>query len=122
MPEKISWRYVIGVTSGPTVSQTDVIEVDAYDKFAVTVDANASQKVQLFPAGGEVKLLVLSPGEPSDKLSYKVGNKTVLLDGPHVLIGAGAVSLLGSPAELTFTNSTEKAAAIQIIVGRDATP
>jgi hypothetical protein len=39
-----------------------------------------------------------------------------------VLIGAGAVSLLGGATSLSFTNNTGTDAVIEILIGRDATP
>jgi len=59
---------------------------------------------------------------PDAKLTYKVGANDVPLDGPHVLIGAGAVGLLGGATSLSFTNKTGADAVIDILVGRDATP
>ena len=48
---------------------------------------------------------------------------TIPLDGPHVLIGAGAVALLAATVgTLEFTNGTAEDAEISILAGRDATP
>ncbi len=122
MSEKINWNYTISVVSGPQVSQAGVIGVDAYDKFTVTIDKNASQTVELIPgAAGDkaenVKLLVLSPSGSS--LSYTVNSQEVPLDGPHVFIGAGAVQLLGQFTGFTFKNGdAQDAASLQIIIGR----
>jgi hypothetical protein len=45
------------------------------------------------------------------------------LDGPHVLIGAGAVALLGATQNsIEFTNGGSEDATVNILVGRDATP
>lgn len=49
MSETINWNYSISVISGPQVSNAGVIGVDAYDKFTVTIDKNASQTVELIP-------------------------------------------------------------------------
>jgi hypothetical protein len=41
----------------------------------------------------------------------------------HLFLGSGAVAALGkSPVKLLFTNGLGKAAVVQILVGRDATP
>lgn len=125
MSEKINWNYAINVISGPQVSQTGVIDVDAYDKFTVTIDKSASQTVELIPGAAgnkveKVKLLVLSPSGSS--LSYTANGQEVPLDGPHVFIGTGAVQLLGQFTGLTFKNDdAQNAAVLQIIIGRDAT-
>lgn len=121
MGEKISWNYVTQALNGPSLSAAGDIEVDAYDKFEVTVGDTATQAVNLVPAG-TVSLLVINPASPDAKLTYKVGGNDVPLDGPQVLIGAGAVSLLGGTSNLSFTNNTGADAVIDILVGRDATP
>lgn len=54
--------------------------------------------------------------------TYEVNGTTVPLDGPHVLIGAGAVALLGeSIGMLKFSNGTSEDATVSILAGRDAT-
>ncbi|CAH1087703.1 hypothetical protein [Candidatus Nitrotoga sp. 1052] len=121
MAEKINWNFVVQALNGPSVSGSDTMEVEAYDKIKVTITAGATQQVNLVPSG-TVSLLVINPAVPDADLSYKVGAKVVALDSPHVLIGAGAVSLLGGAANLSFTNNTAADATIEILLGRDATP
>jgi hypothetical protein len=121
MGEKVNWNYVAQALNGPSLSAAGSIAVDAYDKFEVTVPDNATQAVNLVPAG-TVALLVINPASSDKKLTYKIGANDVPLDGPHVLIGAGAVSLLGGATSLSFTNNTGTDAVIDILVGRDATP
>ena len=70
---------------------------------------------------GTVSLLVINPAVPDVDLSYDVGGNAVALDGPHVLIGAAAVSLLSGAVNLSFTNNTGGDATIEILLGRDAT-
>jgi hypothetical protein len=121
MSEKIGWNYVAQALNGPSLSSAGSLEVDAYDKLEVTVAHGATQAVNLVPAG-TVSLLVINPITPDKQLVYKVGANDVLLDGPHVLIGTGAVGLLGGATSLSFTNNTGADAVIEILVGRDATP
>ncbi|MEQ1741304.1 MAG: hypothetical protein ABL869_02220 [Candidatus Nitrotoga sp.] len=121
MAEKINWNFVVQALNGPSVSGAGTLDVEAYDKINVTIIAGATQQVNLVPSG-TVSLLVINPAVPNVDLSYKVGAKVVALDGPHVLIGAGAVSLLGGAANLSFTNNTSSDATIEILLGRDATP
>lgn len=121
MAEKISWNYVAQALNGPSLSGQGELEVDAYDKIEVTITAGATQQVNLVPSG-TVSLLVINPAVPDIDLSYDVGGNAVALDGPHVLIGTGAVSLLGGAANLSFTNNTGADATIEILLGRDATP
>ncbi|CAG0951124.1 hypothetical protein BURK2_00204 [Burkholderiales bacterium] len=121
MAEKISWNYVAQALNGPSLSGQGELEVDAYDKIEVTITAGATQQVNLVPSG-TVSLLVINPAVPDVDLSYDVGGNAVALDGPHVLIGTGAVSLLGGATDLSFTNNTGADATIEILLGRDATP
>ena len=121
MAEKINWKFVAQALSGPSLSGQGTLEVDAYDKIGVTIAAGATQQVNLVPSG-TVSLIIINPAVPDADLSYDIGGNAVALDGPHVLIGTGAVSLLGGAANLSFTNNTTSDAAIEILLGRDATP
>lgn len=121
MTEKINWNYVIQALNGPSVSALGTLDVDAYDKFTVTIADNATQQVNLVPSG-TVSILAINPGTASDKLTYKLNSADVKLDGPHVLICSGAVGLLGNLANLSFTNKTGADAVVEILIGRDATP
>lgn len=122
MPETINWNFVIKVLQGPSISASASIdEIDAYDKFDINLADNVTQTVNLVPSGN-ISLLVINPKTPDKDLSYDLGGNPVALDGPHVLIGSGAVSLLGGATSLTFTNNTAGDAVIEILVGRDSTP
>ena len=121
MAESINWNFVTQAVGGPSVSAAGSIEVEAYDKLTVTIPTGSSQTVNLAP-NGDMSLLVVNPTTPAKGLSYKVGSAEVSLDGPHILIGAGAVSLLGKSTSLKFTNNTGTDAVIGILIGRDATP
>src|SRR5262245_65611124 len=97
MPEKLNWSYVAQVVGGPIVAANGTLDVEAYLKLTVTVPAGGSLDVEVLPGGGgSVQLLVINPATPSEDLTYTVGTEEVVLDGPHVLIGAGAVGLLRS--------------------------
>ncbi len=122
MSETISWNYVTQAVNGPSLSGAGTLAVEAYDKLKVTLADQASQQVDLVPAG-VISALVIRPTPESDQLTYDVGGNDVGLDAPLVLLGTGAVSLLGSGVtSLTFTNNTGADATIEILVGRDATP
>ena len=123
MPETIKWNFVTQVLKGPSVSAAgSIVDADAYDKFEVELADTVTQAVDLVPAGAGISLLVINPKTPDADLSYDLSGNPVVLDGPHVLIGEGAVSLLGGATSLTFTNSTGADAVIEILVGRDSTP
>jgi len=129
MPETIVLTAGAEVASGPTVKESRTLTVDAYDKISVTVpDGTTNLEVQLQPGGtGSVRLLIVKSSHYGEALKYTVNTGTTdhPLDQPHVLIGKGAVGLLGSePTKLLFDNAlgAGKDAQIQILVGRDATP
>ncbi len=120
VPEKINWSYSMQVASGPVVTAADVIDAEAYDKLSVTIGAGKTEEVDMAP-GGAMLLLVVNPAKPDEKLTYKVAAADVPLDGPLVLVGAGAIGLLGKDVSaLSFTNGTAADAEIEILVARDA--
>jgi hypothetical protein len=122
MSETIKWNFVTQVMKGPSVSAAAGIDdVDAYDKFDIELEDSGIQVVNLTP-GGATSLLVINPRVPHEDLTYELSGNPIALDGPHVLIGAGAVSLLGGATSLTFTNNTGADAVIEILIGRDSTP
>lgn len=122
MSETIKWNFVTQVLNGPSISGADRIDgVDAYDKFAITLEDGVTQTVNLTP-GGTTSLLVINPKAPHASLTYELDGNPVALDGPHVLIGTGAVGLLGGATSLDFTNNSGDEATIEILIGRDSTP
>lgn len=124
MPEKVNWSYAARIVGGPTVAASGVMNVEAYLKLTVTVPAGGSLDVEVLPGGGgSAQLLVINPATPSPDLTYTVGAEQVVLDGPHVLIGAGAVALLASTiGTLEFANAGAEDVEVSILAGRDATP
>lgn len=127
MPDKINWSFNVEVLEGPKVFDSQTIDVEAYDKVEVVIDAGASDlEVTVQPGGeGQVKFLMIRSSLYGEDLTYKVNSNTTVieLDAPQLLLGKGAVKLLDSaPASLLFTNNTAENVTIQILVGRDATP
>jgi hypothetical protein len=124
MAERLKWSYAARADGGPSVSGAGTVEVDAYVKASVTVPAGATQAVEILPgSGAPLRLLVIAPSVPSADLTYAAGGADIALDGPHVLVGAGAVALLADPVgTLSFTNGTAADARVDILAGRDATP
>ncbi len=125
MSERLKWSFSTQVTGGPTLASSgEMTDVDAYVKLNVLIPANGSQDVEVLTgAGAAVKLLLISPAQPSTDLTYEVDNNDVPLDGPVVLIGGGAASLLSATVgTLKFKNATTQDATISILAARDATP
>lgn len=134
MGETINWNVLIGVAGGPQIAAAGKVDVEAYDKIAIDVAAGGDLTVNLAPgSAGQLSLVVLIPDIPSDladftELTYKVGSgPSIPLDSPHVLLGKGAVALLGigeqaTSLSLIFANAGTATRPIEILVGRDATP
>ena len=124
---KINWQFQGAIPGGPafTINQP-TIAVDAYDVAAVTIPATASNvevPIQPSSGAGDVVFLVVSSSQYDPGLSYTVDALGVshALDGPHILIGSGAVGLLNSaapPQKLTFNSTLSKDANVQVVVGR----
>jgi hypothetical protein len=129
MSEKINCMVNAQVVGGPRISESRIIEIEAYDMIVVTVDDTATDKeVQVQPGTSGAQFLLIRSDQYGEKLTYKVKDDTgetgsIKLDALQLLMGSGAVGLLGkAPIKLLFSNTSGKAASIQILVGRDATP
>ncbi len=124
----ISWQFQAAIQGGPTLSiNNQGITVQAYDVAQVTLPAGAPATpvpIQPGATSGDVVLVLITSSVYGTGLNYTVDSvgTTHLLDGPHLLIGAGAVAFLNPgapPQKLTFNTSLASSAAIQVIVGRN---
>lgn len=124
----IKWNFQAAVAGGPSVALSQPgITVDAYDVVQVALPDGASGtavSIQPSSSASEMALVVISSDEYGAKLTYQVDSvgATNVLDGPHVLIGSGAVSFLhpgGAPSSLSFTNHLGKTANVSVLVGRN---
>jgi hypothetical protein len=128
MAEQFSWTLNVQVASGPKVLAAGSNSFEAYDKITATIPAEEATgiKVDVEPGGdGQVKFLLIRSTVYSPDLTYDVtdGATGVKLDSLQLLMGDGAIELLGAaPKELTFKNAGDKPAAIEILVGRKAVP
>lgn len=122
MSETINWNASINVNNGPQLSNAGALAVDGYEKLAITIAKGKSATVTVGPGKWTgVSLLMIDPSIVDAKLTYKSGAITASLDGTHLLVGAGAVSLLGNgDAALAFNNGTAVDVSIAIVVGRSA--
>jgi hypothetical protein len=127
MSEKINWTFNVQVVGGPKISTAQSVTVDAYDKIQVTIAVGAADEVVDVQPGsaGRVQFLLISSDQFGDDLTYKVNNtgNPIILDVQQLLIGDGAVGLLGTspPKTLGFTNNLTQDANIEILVGRNVT-
>ncbi|WP_299088220.1 hypothetical protein [uncultured Microbacterium sp.] len=122
MAERLIWNTTLRAEAGPQLIGSGVIEVEAYDKVSILVPAGGHLDVDLGPgAAGRITVLAIVPAEPSVDLTYDVGGTAIALDEPQFLYG-GAVELTTNPATLAFANASAADAAVELLVGRDATP
>jgi len=123
----VTWQFQAAVPGGPsfTINQPG-IQLAAYDVVSVTVPASTSSfdvPVQPSSSPGDVILMIVSSSKYDTGISYTVDALAAkhVLDGPHTLVGAGAVSLLNSaapPQKLTFDNTLTSDITIQVLAGR----
>lgn len=131
MSVQVGWLVNVQVGGGPRLPAAGTLDVDAYDMVKVEVASGAdAMEVSLQPStGDEVKLLMLHASSFSEDLTYSINAseadvaKRFALDGPHLLVGSGALALLGDPPQRLFLyNGGIDAAQLSVLVGRDATP
>ncbi len=125
MPEKINVAFNVQVVGGPSISYSKPRIVQAYEKINVSIDPGAGTEVEVQPSdAGKVELLIITCSHYGSEVKYSVKNSNpakVDLDAPHLLIGTGAISLLGTaPKILIFDNSLADPVSIEILVGRQA--
>ncbi len=123
----INWQFQAAIAGGPAVLLTQPgLTVAAYDVAAVDVPAGANNlDVPIQPASGtgDVIFLVISSSLYDPGINYTVDGLGVahVLDGPHVLLGSGAVSFLNNsapPQALKFNNTLTKDISVQVVAGR----
>lgn len=124
----INWQFQTTIPGGPAfiINNQPNIQVDGYDLVAVTIPASTpSLAVPIQPSTGtgDVLFLVITSSKYDAGISYTVDSITTnhVLDGPHVLIGSGAVAFLNSsapPQKLTFDNTLTTSVNVQVVVGR----
>jgi hypothetical protein len=127
----ITWTVKAEVANGPSFSKATNINVEAYEKIDVVIPA-AEQDLEVTIDGSGLQFLAIRVETPSplvgSQLLYKVNDATgteIALDQPvQLMVGEGAISLLGATplGSLFFTNDGADNATISILVGRDATP
>lgn len=123
MPNTITYSFTANVSGGPSLTESASVTVEAYDQIEVAVPAGDSTTVDVQPGDGG-QLLVITASDYVN-ITYAVdGSSTIReLDGPHILIGSGAVALLGATQNsIEFSNGGGDEATVCILVGRDATP
>lgn len=131
MPTTMNAIRRVEVAEASTSSATHTLEAEAYDRIDVTVPTGTpnTATVEVQPGGtGQVELFFMAAsaypedGSGAAELTYEVdGGGSVDLDAPLLVVGAGAVGLLGDVNEVVFTNDSDEEIDVSIVVGRDAT-
>jgi len=132
----VNVTLAIQAQGGPQMSVSRPLEVQAYDRVAVTVDpggAGASEvAVDIQPSGADrVSILAIQSSLYGKEIVYRLSDGTtdsdpVQLDQPQVFVG-NAVALFGvAPRTLKVKNTfpaadATKKAQIEVFVGRRAT-
>ncbi len=125
----VNWQFQAAIPGGPSVLLNQPgITVAAYDVVAVDIAPGASNvdvPIQPSSGAGNVVFVVVSSSLYDPGINYTVDALTAahVLDGPHVLLGSGAVSFLNNsapPQKLVFNSTAAKDANVQIVVGRKA--
>jgi hypothetical protein len=126
MPETINWSVTFDAVTGPRVAESGTTTVAAYDKLSVQLaggDTDIDVDVQPSSTAGDVEILVITASAYDVGLTFSAdaGTTVTTLDGPVVLVGAGAVGLLADPPQtLRFTNPDANPVDVAILVGRRA--
>ena len=124
MAETISWSVNFDAMLGPKIAVAGAQTLGAYDKISIQLAAAAADvdvDVQPSATSGDVRLLVITASsyDAEVTVSADAGATDFTMDGPLVLIGAGAVGLLADPPQtLRFSNPDTAPVDIDILVGR----
>ena len=123
MPKTITYNFTANVSGGPSITASNTIDVEAYDHIEVTVPPSTPTTVNVQPGSGGLLLIITASTYSSVTYTVDSSSTVVTLDGPHILVGAGAIALLGATQnDLVFTNGGSEDITVSILVGRDATP
>jgi hypothetical protein len=123
----IDWQFQAAIQGGPVLlTNVPAISVAGYDVIQVTIPATTAGfavPVQPSATAGDVIFFAATSSQYDPGLTYQVDALGVVhaLDGPHFLLGSGAVGFLNSaapPQKLTFDNTLASPVDIQILVGR----
>ena len=123
----VNWQFQAAIPGEPSALLNQPgIPVAAYDVASVDIAPGASGidvPIQPSTGAGDVVFLVVSSSVYDPGINYTVDALSAknVLDGPHVLLGSGAVGFLNSsapPQKLVFNNTSAKDASVQVVVGR----
>jgi hypothetical protein len=131
MPVQINWSLNVQVADGPQLGIAQTDSISGYDMIDVAIPPSSGDEalsVDIQPGvASQVRFLLITSSVYGAKLTYKVGDaaEAVPLDGPLLLVGSGAISLLqGDPKKLIFSNKLDDGPTVllRILAGRMVTP
>lgn len=132
MATNVSWKLNLAIQSGPSVTISNAVQVDAFDRIEVIVPDTTSSPtattVDVQPSAvGKIKVLLIRSNKYGDQLKYRIHDNTTderVLNDAIFLTGAGSLDLLEDPSapldKLLITNTTGQDVIVEIIVGRTA--
>jgi len=122
--ESVTYSMKFRIPGGPEAEKGGVLQVDAYDVIDMPIPHGAVDTIiNVQPRGsGKVKMMLICSDNYTG-LSFSVddGNTQITLDSPLLLVGNGAIGLLGETQNnFLFTNTDTKDANVRIFVARMA--
>jgi hypothetical protein len=128
MTESLTYVQSVAIASGPSISKTATIDIEAYDVItAVAPKSTGSPEVitvDIQPGDSDLVNIIYITSDQYTSLTYTVDayDVDITLDAPQMFLGAGQILLLGATCnKLLFTNAgTILDANIRVIVGRTA--
>ncbi len=135
MAEKASWTMQLRIDGGPAISAANQVTVDAYDKASLDLTKGVDKTIQVQPAPGLARYLVVTASAYSDpkddnaKVSFKfakidgtaIGSKDIQLDDALVVTGQAALDSIAQDwTGLTFKSTFENPVTVSVLVCRAA--
>jgi hypothetical protein len=134
MANTLTWTIKVPTPDRATLDTKRPLDVEAHDQTTALVaggpaatPGTVTVNVQPSPDIEDVRLVFISSDRYGADLKYSVdatgGAKDIVLDNPHLYVGAGMVGLLlKAPQKLKFSNGLGAGndANITILVGRTA--
>lgn len=120
--EKLVISVRLNIPNGPELSLDTEIPVNGYGKFCALITAGAVDFALALPWAQALAPAFLAIKAARQGLCYKLNDaastETFQVDGPHLLFGSGALSLLGAhPVTLYFTNGGTTDIAVEVLIG-----
>jgi hypothetical protein len=125
----MNWKLDLQIVNGMKLSVTRSLDVEAAAQAEVTIPTGATPVAVDVPGGAGAGFLLIRtrgdvyPATATDLTFGRPGGTAFNLDGPQLLMGSNALTLLGgAPDQLELTNHTPADIVVEMVVGGDATP